>query len=73
MITADYRMGKATTIAPGKFADFSISELYYGNRNTSRWLLTKPGNYSIQLSFRSQINREKIDLATKKVTLKVKE
>lgn len=73
MMTMDYRMGKATTIAPGKSLDFPLPELRYGKRNSSRWLLAASGKYTITLNFKTSIGKDKLNLDSNEVTLEVKE
>lgn len=73
MMTADYRMGAPTKIAPGKSMEFSVTELRYDKRDFSRWLLTKAGEYAIQLKFITHVDRKKLEVTTNKITLKVKE
>jgi hypothetical protein len=73
MMTMEYRMGKATTIAPGKSLDFPLPELRYGGRNSSRWLLAAPGDYKIKLAFQTNIEKEKLNIDSNEITLVVKE
>jgi|GEM_PF-1073740 len=73
MMTREYRMGKATTIAPGKLLDFPLPELRYGKRDSSRWLLAAPGEYKIKLSFQTRIGKEQLNLDSNEITLEVKE
>lgn len=73
MMTMEYRMGKATTIAPGKSLDFPLLELRYGGRNASRWLLAAPGEYKIKLSFQTHLGKEKLKIDSNEITLEVKE
>ena len=73
MMTMEYRMGKATTIAPGKSLDFPLPELRYGGRNASRWLLAAPGEYKIKLSFQTHLGKEKLKIDSNEITLEVKE
>lgn len=73
MMTMEYRMGKPTTIAPGKAIDFPLPELRYGKRNSSRMLLTAPGKYIIKLRFQTTVGNEMINLTSNKITLEVKD
>jgi hypothetical protein len=70
-MTLDYRQGKRVTIAPGESAGFVISELHYGKRNSSRWLVTEPGTYTASVTFTTHIKRKKITATTGKVSFKV--
>jgi hypothetical protein len=71
-ITADYRMPDPTTIAPGETKEFTISELSYGTRDLSRWLVAKPGSYTATVTFTTTIKDEKIELTSNQVTFEVK-
>jgi surface-anchored protein len=70
-MTLDYRQGKKTTLAPGESAGFVISELRYGKRDSSRWLITEPGTYTVNVTFTTHVKRKKIAASTGKVTFEV--
>jgi len=71
-ITADYRMPDPTTIAPGETKEFTISDLSFGTRDLSRWLVAKPGSYTASVIFTTTINEEKVELSSNQVTFEVK-
>jgi hypothetical protein len=72
-MTADYRMEKQTTIAAGKSADFVLTALRYGKRDSSRWLLTAPAQYPIKLSFLTHLSKNSVKGTSNEITLEVKE
>lgn len=72
MMTMDYRMAEPVTIAPGGFKEFTITELKYGARDMSRWLITEAGEYKIRLTFRAALDEEKMtEVTSNQVVLKV--
>lgn len=70
-MTGEHRMPDPTTIKAGATKDFVIEELRYGARNMNRWLIGKPGKYSISLRFVALIDDEKVDLKAEKVTVEI--
>jgi hypothetical protein len=51
--TADFRLPKAVTIAPGKSYDISVKQFADGNRGASRYVYwTGPGEYKLVATYR---------------------
>ena len=61
----------SSTIGAGKSKEFAIDELRYGARDMSRWIIGKPGEYTVQLRFVTRVGNEKVELTTNKVTVTV--
>lgn len=70
-MTLEFRSPKPTTIKAGKSVDFPIEDLKYGARDMSRWLIGKPGKYTISLRFVGRIDEKKVELKTEKATVVV--
>lgn len=70
-MTDDYQMGKPTTIKAGATKDLTIEELRNGDRAMSRWLIGKPGKYTITLRFKADLEGKKIQLKAEEVTVVV--
>lgn len=70
-MTADFRSPKPTIIQAGASKDFTIDDLHHGARNMSRWLIGKPGTYTIALRFVTRIGEEKVNLKAEKVTVEI--
>ncbi|MDX1680984.1 MAG: hypothetical protein R3242_09670 [Akkermansiaceae bacterium] len=74
MMTMEFRMGKPLTIEPGASKEFTIEELRYGKRELSRWVVTKPGEYEVQLTHKTKAGGKQVELVSKvaKFTVKAK-
>jgi hypothetical protein len=55
--TADFRMPKVITLAPGKTHSIPITALQYGFRGTSKYTYwTEPGEYTLTASYKTAIS-----------------
>ena len=70
--TLEFRMPEPTVIKPGESKDFAISELAYGARDLSRWLIAKPGTYLVTVKFQTSLNDKPLELTSNKATFEVK-
>ena len=72
LMTLEFRQPEPTTLAPGESAEFTIKDLHYGQRDLSRWLISRPGTYTVTLQFVTTAGETKIDLRTKALSFEVK-
>lgn len=70
--TMEFRMPEPTAIAPGASVEFAIAGLAYGHRDTSRWLISKPGAYKVVARFTTTLQEEHIELISNEVHFEVK-
>ena len=72
MMTLEFRQPEPTTIAPGKSKEFTITEMAYGQRDMSRWLISEPGLYGVRALFTAVAEDGKVELKSNEITLEVK-
>ena len=72
VMTMDFRLGRSITVESGKSKEFAITELKYGKRDMSRWLITKAGDYEVVLTYAANIGGERVELKSSAAKFAVK-